>query len=137
MHQALLSFITIPFVLFHRQRIVVVLLCSDAPGAAPPHTHTSPFHCWCHTTIPSGHCCLFLPLPESGRHPLSRCGGVQAVGLAWKSIMRDRAENSYYCSTVCILLWSDAPGAAPPPHTTYHWQPRGGFTTAIASPVNR
>ena len=40
MHQALLSFITIPFILFHRQRtVVVLLLCSDAPGALPPHTH--------------------------------------------------------------------------------------------------
>ena len=42
------------------------------------------------------------------------------------------ARDSYHCSAVCILLWSDAPGAAPPPHTTCHWQPQGGFTTAIA-----
>ena len=60
---------------------------------------------------------------------------LQTVGLAWKSIMRDRAENSYYCSTVCVHCWwcavhQELP--APPPHTTYHWQPQGGFTTAIA-----
>ena len=62
---------------------------------------------------------LSPPLSESGRHPLSRCGGVQTFGLAWKSIviqrMGDRAKSSHYCSTVCILLWSDAPSAAPPP----------------------
>ena len=62
-------------------------------------------------------------------------GSVQAVGLAWKSIMRDRAEDPYYCSTVCVHCWwyavhQELP--APPPHTTYHWQPQGGFTTAIA-----
>ena len=31
-------------------------------------------------------------------------GLMQTVGLAWKSTMRDRAENSYYCSVVCVLL---------------------------------
>ena len=29
---------------------------------------------------------------------------VQTVGLSWMYIMRDRAENSHHCSTVCVLL---------------------------------
>ena len=61
--------------------------------------------------------------------------GIKRNQAAWKSIMRDRAENSYCCSTVCVHCWwcavhQELP--APPPHTTYHWQPQGGFTTAIA-----
>ena len=100
MHQALLSFITIPFVLFHIQRIVVVLLLSsDAPGAAPPHTH------------------IISPLLVSHHHPIRPLLFVSTAAREWSSLsvtvrgsadtwpvlevcnyvlcrrMRDRAEN--------------------------------------------
>ena len=67
MHQALLSFITIPFVLFHRQRSDVVLLCSDAPGAAPPHTH------------------IIIPLLVSHHHPIRPLLFVSTAAGEWSS----------------------------------------------------
>ena len=82
----------------------------------------------------------WLELALAGCHrPLWPGLGPGGLGLAdsnthsthsQNSQMRDMAESSHYCSNVCMLLWSDAPGAAPPPHTTQHFQPQGGFTTA-------
>ena len=109
---------------------VLLLLCSEHQAQLLHSTPSIPLS----TTIPSSHSCC---LHRCQRVGITLCHGagecrVQTVGLAWKSIMRDRAENSYYCSTVCVHCWwcavhQELP--APPPHTTYHWQPQGGFIT--------
>ena len=132
-HQSLLLIITISTCVV--PQFIGPCLCCCCCGVMHQEQHLHPTsHFLLSTTVPIKPLLLSPPpLSESGRHPLPRCGGVQAICLAWKSIliqgMRDMAESSHYCSTVCMLLWRDAPGAAPPPHITHHWQPQGGFIT--------
>ena len=111
-------------------------MCCCCCGVMHQEQHLHPTsHFLLSTVVPIKPLLLSPPLSESGRHPLSRCGGVQTTGLDWKSMfiqrMRDRAKSSHYRSTVCMLLVRCAPGAACTT-TTHHWQPQGGFTTAIA-----
>ena len=53
-----------------------------------PH-HTS----CCPAQFPSNQLSLSPPLSESGRHPLSRCGGVQTIGLTWMSMLIERIQG--------------------------------------------
>ena len=108
---------------------VLLLLCSEHQAQLLHSTPSIPLS----TTIPSSHSCC---LHRCQRVGITLCHGagecrVQTVGLAWKSIMRDRAENSHY-STVRMLLVRCAPCAACTT-TTHHWPPQGGFTFCHSS----
>ena len=141
-HQALLL-VTTTSTCVVPQSVVFVLLLRMGTRRCPSH-HTHQSSC-CPAHFPSNQLSLSPPLSESGRHPLSRCGGVQTIGLTWMSMLIERIQGRETLQRtsattplcVCVLLVYCTPCAV---HTTttHHWTPQGGFTTnVIASPWNR
>ena len=86
--------------------------------------------------------CLSPPLPERGRHPLSRCGGVQTISLSWELVLmyyalcrRMRRETEQRTPLFVLVLFTR--------RWLHHTHHKGGFfvspsvrRTAVSWPVN-
>ena len=109
------------------QSVVFVLLLRMGTRRCPSH-HTHQSSC-CPAHFPSNQLSLSPPLSESGRHPLSRCGGVQTIGLTWMSMLieriqgRETLQRTSATTPLCVCCcWCMVHQAlsTPPPHTIGH-----------------